>query len=72
MNGVGSARPKPSKFRQWWVLTVRVIAPTLRTGELLIAIASVQRSSPSSLYIPLKQIMGAVVHGSYAQWIMPS
>ena len=30
--------PSPSPLRQWWVLTVRVIAPTVRNGELLIAI----------------------------------
>ncbi len=29
-------RPNPSTFRQWWVLTLRVIAPSLRSGELLI------------------------------------
>ena len=64
-------RPHPSAVRQWWVLTARVIAPTIRSGELLIAI-SMSIAFTASLYIPLKQIMGAVVHGSYAQWIMPS
>jgi ABC-2 type transport system permease protein len=64
-------RSSPSAVRQWWVLTVRVIAPTIRTGELFIAVA-LSIAFTASLYIPLKQIMGAVVHGSYAQWIMPS
>jgi ABC-2 type transport system permease protein len=64
-------RPSPSAIRQWWVLTIRVIAPTIRNGELFVAVA-LSVAFTASLYIPLKQIMGAVVHGSYAQWIMPS
>ena len=71
MTALAVARPTPSAIRQWWVLTVRVIAPTIRTGELFIAIA-LSVALTASLYIPLKQIMGAVVQGSYAQWIMPS
>jgi ABC-2 type transport system permease protein len=71
MTTLAADRPSPSAVRQWWVLTVRVIAPTIRTGELFIAIA-LSIAFTASLYIPLKQIMGAVVHGSYAQWIMPS
>ena len=27
-------RPKVSTVQQWWVLTVRMITPTLRNGEL--------------------------------------
>lgn len=71
MTALAAVRPNPSALRQWWVLTVRVMAPTVRTGELLIAM-SLSVAFTASLYIPLKQIMGAVVHGSYAQWIMPS
>lgn len=71
MTTLAADRPFPSAVRQWWVLTIRVIAPTIRTGELFIAIA-LSVAFTASLYIPLKQIMGAVVHGSYAQWIMPS
>lgn len=71
MTSWAADRPYPSAVRQWWVLTARVIAPTIRTGELLVAIA-LSIAFTASLYIPLKQIMGAVVHGSYAQWIMPS
>ena len=64
------ARPNPSPFRQWWVLTVRVMAPTIRSGELLIAI-SLSAVFTASFYLPLKHIMGAVVQGSYAQYLMP-
>ena len=28
------ARPPVSTLQQWWVLTVRMITPTLRNGEL--------------------------------------
>jgi ABC-2 type transport system permease protein len=65
-----ASRPNPSPFQQWWVLTVRVIAPSLRSGELLIAM-SLSAVFTASLYIPLKQIMGIFVHGSYAQYLMP-
>lgn len=64
------ARPKPSPLQQWWVLTTRVIAPTLKSGELLIAM-SLSVVFTASLYLPLKQIMTTVVHGSYAQYMMP-
>jgi ABC-2 type transport system permease protein len=65
-------RPTPSTIAQWWVLTVRVIAPTLRNGELF-----TQATAPImftvGFYLPLKQIMGAVNQGigSYAQYLMP-
>lgn len=64
------ARPKPSQLQQWWVLTIRVITPTLRSGELLIAI-SLSAVFTVSLYLPLKGIITTVVHGSYAQYVMP-
>jgi ABC-2 type transport system permease protein len=64
-------RPTTSTLQQWWVLTVRVIAPTLRNGEVL-----TQASAPImftiGFYIPLKQMMSAVPGmGSYAQYLMP-
>lgn len=68
-----AVRPHPSTFQQWWVLTVRVIAPSLRNGELLIAII-LSGVFTVSYYLPLKQIMGTVVQGissSYAQYLMP-
>jgi ABC-2 type transport system permease protein len=63
-------RPQPSWLQQWWVLTIRVIAPTLRSGELLIAV-SLSAVFTVSLYLPLKGIITTVVQGSYAQYIMP-
>lgn len=65
------ARPNPSPFRQWWVLTIRVIAPTVRNGELLIAI-SMSVAFTAGLYLPLNRVMAAVVQGSYAQYLMPA
>ena len=72
MTGVKRVRPNPSKFQQWWVLTVRVIAPTLRNGELLIA-AGLPAVFTVSFYVPLKQVMSPDVHGmsSYAQFLTP-
>ena len=64
-------RPNPSPTRQWWVLTVRVIAPTLRNGELLIAIA-MSAAFTAGLYLPLNRIMVNVVQVNYAQYLMPA
>jgi ABC-2 type transport system permease protein len=63
-------RPNPSAIRQWWVLSVRVIAPSLRNGELLMAV-SLSAVFTVSLYLPLKNLMAAFVHGSYAQYLVP-
>ena len=35
MTVLETARPHPSTSRQWWVLTVRIITPTLRNGEVM-------------------------------------
>ncbi len=71
MTALTTARPNPSPFRQWWVLTIRVIAPTVRNGELLIAI-SMSVAFTAGLYLPLNRIMATVVQGSYAQYLMPA
>jgi ABC-2 type transport system permease protein len=65
------ARPKPSTLGQWWVLTIRLVAPTLRNGEVLIAIvASVVFTA--GWYIPLNHIMGpGSGMSSFAQFLMP-
>ncbi|MEV3904508.1 ABC transporter permease [Mycobacterium sp. NPDC050551] len=65
-------RPDPSSLQQWWVLTVRVVAPTLRNGELAIAIA-LSAVFTVSFYVPLREVMGAFVsgRGGYAQYLMP-
>ena len=54
------------------MLTVRVITPTLRNGELLTQVAA-SIMFTVGFYIPLKQIMGAFAQGmsSYAQYLMP-
>jgi ABC-2 type transport system permease protein len=66
-----TVRPKPSTFGQWWVLTSRLVAPTLRNGEVLTSIvASVVFTA--GWYIPLSYIMSARSGmSSYAQYLMP-
>ena len=67
-----AVRPPTSTVQQWWVLTVRMIMPTLRNGEVLTqAAASVMFTV--GFYIPLKQLMSVFVQGmsSYAQYLMP-
>jgi ABC-2 type transport system permease protein len=63
----------PSPLAQWWVLTRRFIAPTLRNGELVVTIAS-SVVFTAGFYIPLHQIMGTATKtlaSSYAQYVMP-
>ena len=69
----GAVRPRPSALQQWWVLTVRSIAPSLRNGELATAVAA-SVIFTAGFYIPLKELMGAATHGissSYAQFMTP-
>lgn len=49
--GQDLARPQPSALRQWWVLTTRFIAPSLRNGELITAIGA-SISFAVGFYIP--------------------
>jgi ABC-2 type transport system permease protein len=68
-----TGRSHPSTRAQWWVLTTRFIAPTLRNGELAITIAS-SIVFTAGFYIPLQQVMGTATRGvasTYAQYIMP-
>jgi ABC-2 type transport system permease protein len=67
-----AARPAPSTFWQWWVLSLRLIKPTLRNGEVFIAIAA-SVVFTAGLYIPLNHLMGSGRTGmsSYAQYVMP-
>ncbi len=66
-----AVRPKPSMIQQWWVLTARAIAPTLRNGELLISVV-LSGIFTVCYYFPLKQVLGAAAQGSsYAQYLMP-
>jgi len=65
-------RPPVSTRQQWWVLTARTIAPTLRNGELLTQVAA-SIMFTVGFYIPLKQMMSvfAADMSSYAQYLMP-
>jgi ABC-2 type transport system permease protein len=64
-------RPAPSPVGQWWVLTNRLISPTLRNGEVITAlVASVVFTV--GWYIPLNNILGPRSGmSSYAQFLMP-
>ena len=72
MTDTAAVRPTTSTVQQWWVLTVRVITPTLRNWEALTQV-SASIMFTVGFYIPLKQIMGAFTQGmsSYAQYLMP-
>jgi ABC-2 type transport system permease protein len=67
-----AARPVPSTAQQWWVLTARMIAPTLRNGEVAVGIA-VSVAATASLYIPLNRLMTGpdLQMSSYAQYLLP-
>jgi len=67
-----AVRPTTSAVQQWWVLTVRLIKPTLRNGEVLTQVAA-SIMFTVGFYIPLKHIMSAFPLGlsSYAQYLMP-
>jgi ABC-2 type transport system permease protein len=64
-------RPTASTAQQWWVLTVRMITPTLRNGELATQVVG-SIIVTIGYYIPLKQLMGAAQGmSSYAQYLTP-
>jgi ABC-2 type transport system permease protein len=66
-----AVRPTTSTAQQWWVLTVRMITPTLRNGELLTQVVG-SIIFTIGYYIPLKQMMGAAQGmSSYAQYLTP-
>jgi ABC-2 type transport system permease protein len=69
---IAAARPTLSTVQQWWVLTVRVIRPTLRNGELATQVAAPVMFTVN-FYLPLKHFAGAFTQGmsSYAQYLMP-
>jgi ABC-2 type transport system permease protein len=67
-----TARPVPSSLQQWWVLTARLIVPSLRNGEVALGItASV--AATAAFYIPLNRIMAGpdLTMSSYAQYLLP-
>lgn len=66
-----AVRPTVSTVQQWWVLTVRMITPTLRNGELATQIIG-SIVFTIGFYLPLRQLMGAVQPlSSYAQYLTP-
>lgn len=64
-------RPSVSNVQQWWVLTVRMIIPTLRNGELATqVIGSIVFTI--GYYLPLKEMMGAAQPlSNYGQYLTP-
>jgi ABC-2 type transport system permease protein len=69
---IAAGRPTASTVQQWWVLTFRVIRPTLRNGELATQIAAPIMFTVN-FYLPLRRLMGAFTQGmsSYGQYLMP-
>lgn len=72
MTALTATRPVPSGLKQWWVLTTRLIAPTLRNGEVAVGVA-VSIAATASLYIPLNRLMDGpdLKMSSYAQYLVP-
>lgn len=65
------SRPMPSSPQQWWVLTTRMITPTLRNGEFATQVVG-SIVFTIGFYLPLKNIMGhAQPMSSYAQYLTP-
>ncbi|MFC9897387.1 ABC transporter permease [Nocardia sp. NPDC127579] len=69
---LADVRATPVRVQQWWVLTTRLIVPSLRTGEVLSSVLA-PVAFTASFYIPLKTVMTFAGHGfsSYAQFMMP-
>jgi ABC-2 type transport system permease protein len=67
-----TARPVPSSLQQWWVLTARLITPSLRNGEVAVGVV-VSVAATASLYIPLNRLMDGpdLKMSSYAQYLVP-
>lgn len=65
-------RAAPDTVQQWWVLTTRLIVPSVKTGEVLSSIVA-PAAFTASFYIPLKTVMMFSGNGfsSYAQYMMP-
>jgi ABC-2 type transport system permease protein len=66
------ARATPATVQQWWVLTSRLIVPSVKTGEVLASILA-PAAFTASFYIPLKTVMTFSGNGfsSFAQYMMP-
>lgn len=69
---LSAVRASPSGWRQWWVLTARLIGPSLRNGELAVGVA-VTVAVTASFYLPLNRFMAGpdLPTSSYAQFLVP-
>lgn len=67
-----SARATPETVQQWWVLSTRLIVPSIKSGEFLASVLA-PAAFTASFYIPLKTVMTFSGNGfsSYAQYMMP-
>ncbi|MEV6360108.1 ABC transporter permease [Nocardia asteroides] len=67
-----TVRAAPDTVQQWWVLTTRLIVPSVKSGEILASIVA-PAAFTASFYIPLKTVMMFSGNGfsSYAQYMMP-
>ncbi|MGV9410871.1 ABC transporter permease [Nocardia sp. NPDC003693] len=67
-----AARATPATVQQWWVLTWRLIAPAVKTGEIATAILA-PMTFAASFYIPLNLVMtfSGTGFSSYAQFMAP-
>jgi ABC-2 type transport system permease protein len=65
-------RHTPNPVVQWWVLTRRLLAPTLRNGEILTSLLA-PAVFTLGFYVPLNTVMTIFGPGlsSYAQFLMP-
>ncbi|GAB0102661.1 daunorubicin ABC transporter ATP-binding protein DrrA [Nocardia sp. JMUB6875] len=71
-NWLTDLRATPATLAQWWVLTVRLIAPSIQTGEIATAILA-PITFTVSFYIPLNRVMtfAGLGFSSYAQFMAP-
>lgn len=68
---LSDSRPDVSTVRQWWVLTARLVAPSLRNGEVFTTVVAVVVFAVG-WYIPLNNMLGKTSGmSSYAQFLMP-
>ena len=65
-------RAAPATVQQWWVLTSRLIAPSLRNGEVALGIVT-SVVATAGFYIPLNRLMDGpdLPTSSYAQYLLP-
>ncbi|MFI6867095.1 ABC transporter permease [Nocardia sp. NPDC050406] len=67
-----NVRATPATLQQWWVLSVRLIVPAIKSGDILnMVFAPIVFTA--SFYIPLNRIMSFAGTGfsSYAQFMAP-